>query len=221
MPPKNSKNKKKNKNKNKNKAKDKKKEEEEKIEELLKQLAMKDLQARFTDSYEKLESHRTSRNYYQLERDAYQTFYEIVKKEVKELQLQAKKVDIEKQNHEQQHRSEIRTYVYKVKYLENQHVNDKERVRRSGISGLNEAKEEQDQTSKNLRAGKLQLKLELKERELTNQQDIKDQKEKQNRALALMREEFEEKLTLLKDQYSSKLEALKDDLELRRKVSIS
>lgn len=210
-----------NRNRGRNTRRNQQQEKEHQMDELLKELSLRSLNARFKDSHDKLETQRTNRNYYQLERDAYQTFYEIVRKEVADLELKVKKVDIEKQNNESNHRSELRTYVYKVKYLENQHVNDKERCRRSGISQLNEAKDEQEQTSMNLRAGKLQLKLELKERELTNQQEIKEQKEKHSRALALMREEFEEKLITLKQKYATKLDALKDDLELRRKVCIA
>merc|ERR1719217_710082 len=76
------------------------------------------------------------RNYVQLERDTIQTFYDITKQEVLNLENQISKKDREMEQMEDNHRVEVRVYLQKVKHLEYEHKNNLESISIEGENFL-------------------------------------------------------------------------------------
>ncbi len=60
--------------------------------------------------------------------DTIQTFYDITKKEVRDLELSTMARDREMEVMEENHRVEVRVYVQKVKHLEYEHKNSLTRI---------------------------------------------------------------------------------------------
>ena len=119
------------KKKSKKKNKKNKKKEPEVVEDTTwDNVALHSLTAKFKETFEKLEQERGQRNYYQLQRDAYQTFYSIVKQDIRDLDLQIAQMDREKEDKMDGWRKQLKAYESKVKYQENNHGNDKERAQR-------------------------------------------------------------------------------------------
>ena len=135
---------------------------------------------------QQLEKAQLDRNYVQLERDTIQTFYDITKKEVSDLDLQVMQKDREMELMEDNHRVEVRVYIQKVKHLEYEHKNNIKRVKNEGTISLEEESDMHDTREDDLKKGKKSLKLECKERELANEDEIKQMKQAHEKNLMKM-----------------------------------
>jgi hypothetical protein len=169
---------------------------------------------------QQLEKAQLDRNYVQLERDTIQTFYDITKKEVSDLEMGIVSKDREMELREDNHRVEVRVYIQKVKHLEYEHKNAIKKVHRDGETMLVEEGDNHDGREHHLKKDKKDLRLELKERELENEDEIKTRKQADEKNLMKLREEFEKNIDALTDRCEVRVQQLKQDLELRRKVDI-
>merc|ERR1719424_2382715 len=121
---------------------------------------------------QQLEKAQLDRNYVQLERDTIQTFYDITKKEVHDLDLGIMAKDREMELMEDNHRVEVRVYIQKVKHLEYEHKNNIKRVNVEGDGALNEEGEAHLNREVELKKAKNEFKLTCKRQELRNQDEI-------------------------------------------------
>jgi len=169
---------------------------------------------------QQLEKAQLDRNYVQLERDTIQTFYDITKKEVHDLDLGIMAKDREMELMEDNHRVEVRVYIQKVKHLEYEHKNNIKRVHGDGHMAVEDEVYQHDLREDELKKGKKSLKLECKERELANEDEIKQLKAAYDKNVRKVREEFERGLEGLNSRQGERLQQSKEDLELRRKVDI-
>jgi hypothetical protein len=169
---------------------------------------------------QQLQKCQMDRNYVQLERDTIQTFYNISKKEMQDLQMGVMSKDREMELMEDNHRVEVRVYIQKVKHLEYEHKNNIKRVNQEGGSALNEEGESHFSREIELKKAKKSLKLECKERELANQDEILQTKQLHDKNLSKLREQFQKNLDGLQDRCEARVTQLREDLELRRKVDI-
>lgn len=156
----------------------------------------------------------------QLERDTIQTFYDITKNEVLEVERQIKAKDREMELMEDNHRVEVRVYLQKVKHLEYEHNENLKNITAESDALVKEEHGNHDDRSYELKNTKKALKLELAEREWSNAEEIKTLKQQHAKNLQKMREGFEAQLNELQDRCEGRLEQLEADLELRRKVHI-
>ncbi len=73
---------------------------------------------------QQLEKCQADRNWTQLERDTVQTFYDVTRHEVRDLEMSICSKDRAMELMEDNHRVEVRVYVQKVKHLEYEHKNN-------------------------------------------------------------------------------------------------
>ena len=73
---------------------------------------------------EELDREREERNYFQLERDKVNTFWEITKKQLDEKKSDLRNRDREMEEAEERHQVEIKVYKQKVKHLLYEHQNN-------------------------------------------------------------------------------------------------
>lgn len=121
---------------------------------------------------------------------------------------------------EENHRTEVRVYIQKVKHLEYEHKNNVKLVGEDGGDRLDDEKTQHSTREQMLKTAKTSLKLELKERELSNEDEIEQMKQAHEKNLSKLREEFERNVDELRHRCEQRLEQLLEDLELRRKVDI-
>ncbi|CAM9773491.1 unnamed protein product [Chrysoparadoxa australica] len=169
---------------------------------------------------QQLEKSMLDRNYVQLERDTIQTFYDITRQEVKDLEMAVMAKDRGMELMEDNHRVEVRVYVQKVKHLEYEHANNLNHIQSDSTNLKKEESDSHRQRELNLKRAKRELKAELAEREALNAEEIMAVKEAQNKNLIKMREGFETNLQDLRDRCQARLGQLEKDLELRRKVRV-
>ena len=73
---------------------------------------------------EELDREREERNYFQLERDKVNTFWEITKRQLEERKAELRNKDREMEEAEEHHQVEIKVYKQKVKHLLYEHQNN-------------------------------------------------------------------------------------------------
>ncbi|KAE9290223.1 Growth arrest-specific protein 8 [Phytophthora fragariae] len=169
---------------------------------------------------QQLEKAQVDRNYVQHERDTIESFYEITKQEIQDHENQIMAKDREMEIMEDNHRVEVRVYVQKVKHLDYEHKNNLKRVQASGTGHLDEERDLHEHRETVLRSTKQSLKLELKERDLSNEDEIEQMKQAHEKNLMKLREQFEKNNAALEGRCQQRLRELQESLELRRKVDI-
>ncbi|KAG5177420.1 growth-arrest-specific micro-tubule binding-domain-containing protein [Tribonema minus] len=169
---------------------------------------------------QQLEKSMLDRNYVQLERDTIQTFYDISRREARDLGMNIAAKDREMELMEDNHRVEVRVYMQKVKHLEYEHRNNLRAVEAEGASLLGDESAQHGERDADLKCAKHDLKRSLAERELLNAEEISQVKAAHLKNLTKMREGFDGSLAELRERCEARLAQLEMDLELRRKVDV-
>jgi len=167
-----------------------------------------------------LDKEREERNYFQLERDKINTFWEISKKELEDRKAELRNKDREMEELEERHQVEIKVYKQKVKHLLYEHQNNVAQLKEAGEMALKLQQEEHRTRESESKKDKRSLKLELKELELAHEDAIRDLKQENDKNITKMLQEYERMVKELQKKYEAKMKILRDDLELRRKVEI-
>ncbi|XP_050395538.1 dynein regulatory complex subunit 4 [Patella vulgata] len=169
---------------------------------------------------EELEREREERNYFQLERDKVNTFWEITKRQLEEKKAELRNKDREMEDAEERHQIEIKVYKQKVKHLLYEHQNNVSELKaESGVS-LKLAQDEHEGNETDLRKDKRALKVHLKEQELAHEDVIKNLKRSNDEEVTKLRTDFERQAREIEAKYEKKMRTLRDELDLRRKTEI-
>lgn len=169
---------------------------------------------------EQLDRERKERNFHQLERDRVHTFWDITQQKLIELQAQLRNKDREMEEAEERHQIEIKVYKQKVKHLMYEHQNNIAQLKAEGTVALKLAQDGNRSSEMELRKDKRNLKVELKEMELSHEDMIKTLKKKNDEDITNLQGEFERKAKEIEAKYEKKMKALRDELELKRKIEI-
>eukprot|EP00933_Yihiella_yeosuensis_P027197 TRINITY_DN2109_c0_g2_i1.p1 TRINITY_DN2109_c0_g2~~TRINITY_DN2109_c0_g2_i1.p1 ORF type:complete len:476 (+),score=139.97 TRINITY_DN2109_c0_g2_i1:86-1513(+) len=206
------------------KAKKKKKEEGagpvEEIPQDLKDLSVQNLRDRIDAFQYRFNKAAKDRNYMQLEKDMVNRFYEITKSEVKQIDAELLNMDRQMEMLERDHRVHIKVHEQKVQNLEYEHQQIKRQVDDGGDMDLQREREMHASQVNIMSQEKVDIKRELKEQQLENEDDVKMMRQGFAKSLSKLRETFEHNHQMLMDQYEEQVDQLKVDLELRRKVDI-
>lgn len=125
---------------------------------------------------EELDREREERNYFQLERDKVNTFWEITKRQLEEKKADLRNKDREMEDAEERHQIEIKVYKQKVKHLLYEHQNSVSELKAQNTVSLKMTQDEHRSEEGTLRKDKQELKVTLKDHELANANLIKDLK---------------------------------------------
>lgn len=160
------------------------------------------------------------RNYMQLEKDMVNRFYEITKQEVKQIEAELLNMDRQMEMLERDHRVHIKVHEQRVQNLEYEHKNAKGQVKNGGDMSIQQEREMHKDRVLQMNKEKLDIKRDLKEQQLENEDDVKMMCQGFAKSLMKLRETFEHNHKQLEKHYEQQVEELKIDLELRRKVEI-
>lgn len=169
---------------------------------------------------QQLDKSMLDRNYVQLERDSIQQFFDITRREAKELELAVQAKDQEMEILEDNHRVEMRVYQQKVKHLEYEHRNNIKSIVRDGTSLLEAEQVSHESKERELLRAKEQLKFEQMELELVNANKIAEIRQQSEKQLIKLRQQFDDGLMELTSRSEARLRQLEIDLELRRRVEV-
>ncbi|XP_060567310.1 dynein regulatory complex subunit 4-like [Ruditapes philippinarum] len=169
---------------------------------------------------EELDREREERNYFQLERDKVNTFWEITKRQLEEKKAELRNKDREMEDAEERHQIEIKVYKQKVKHLLYEHQNNISELKAEGAVAINLAQDDHRGEEMELRKDKRALKVSLKEQELSHEEIIKNLKRKHDETITELRSDFERQAREIEAKYEKKMRTLRDELDLRRKTEI-
>ncbi|KAJ3276767.1 Dynein regulatory complex subunit 4 [Terramyces sp. JEL0728] len=174
----------------------------------------------FQKLQEELAIERQERNYFQLERDRINNFWEITKNELQTTNAQLLNKDRELEEMEEKHQVEIKVYKQKVKHLLYEYQNNVAHLQADSERALQLDREQSLAKETQLKKDKRSLKLELKEFELSHEDIIKNLKQRNDQEITLMRGDFERQAKELHSKYDKKLRVIREELELKRKNEI-
>jgi len=169
---------------------------------------------------QQLEKSMLDRNYVQLERDSIQEYFEITRREVRELELSITAKDKEMELLEDNHRVEIRVYQQKVKHLEYEHRNNIKGIIQDGTGSLEVESSNHADKERELLRMKEQMKFEQMELELVNTSKVAEVRQQHEKQLIKLRQQFDDGLAELVARCEGRLTQLETDLELRRRVEV-
>ena len=178
------------------------------------------LEGRIKEMTVDLNKLQIERNYMQLERDTISTFYDITRKEVKELDLEIMAKDREMESMEENHQVEIKVYIQKVKHLEYEHRTNSKKVKKDGEAAKLREADEFRQRNVLLRKKKRSLATRIREQDGVQAVEITDIRKHNRNNLEQLRLQFQENLTNLEATYEQKVKDLESALELQRGVEI-
>jgi len=184
------------------------------------EMSKEQLEEHITRLREELEREREERNYFQLERDKVNTFWEITKRQLEEKKAELRNKDREMEDAEERHQIEIKVYKQKVKHLLYEHQNNISELKAEGTAALKQAQDEHQGNELDLRKDKRSLKVELKEQELAHEDIIKNLKRTHDEEVTNLRGDFERNAREIEQKYERKMRVLRDELDLRRKTEI-
>lgn len=193
---------------------------EEQIPTEFKELSIPNLRDRIEAFQYRFNKAAKDRNYMQLEKDMVNRFYEITKSEVKQIEAELLNMDKQMEILERDHRVLIKVYEQKVQNREYEHKETKRQVHDGGAMDLQKEREVHSEHVLAMNKEKLDIKRDLKEQQLENEDDVKMMRQGFAKSLQKLRDTFEHNHSLLMEQYEEQVEQLKVDLELRRKVEI-
>jgi len=169
---------------------------------------------------EELDREREERNYFQLERDKVNTFWEITKRQFEERKADLRNKEREMEEAEERHQVEIKVYKQKVKHLLYEHQNNITELKAESAVALKLAQDDHNDNECELRKDKRNLKVELKEQELGNEDVMKTLIRRKDEQITTLRNDFERQAKEIESKYERKMRMLRDELELRRKTEI-
>jgi hypothetical protein len=163
---------------------------------------------------------RRHRNYYQLEKDQVQQYYDIVQDEVSKTESHLRNIEAQMERMQDTHRNDIRIYLQKVIHLEYEHENNIHSVHAQADADKEHEQKQHEQNKTDLKELKLSLKHNLAKTDIQHEEEIKRAKEVERKEMQKLREQFERNYQDLLSNYEQRLSNLKDDLELRKKMEI-
>ncbi|XP_066541477.1 dynein regulatory complex subunit 4 [Hoplias malabaricus] len=169
---------------------------------------------------EELDREREERNYFQLERDKIHTFWEITKRQLEEKKADLRNRDREIEEAEERHQVEIKVYKQKVKHLLYEQQNNIAELKTEGVYATKLMQKEHAELENELRKGMRNLKVEIKEKELSDENQRKSLELKHDEEITKLRNYFERQVQEIEAKYEKKMQVLRQEQDLRRKTEI-
>jgi len=169
---------------------------------------------------DELDREREERNYFQLERDKINTFWEITKKQLEESRAAMRNKDREMEEMEEKHAVEIKVYKQKVKHLLYEHQNQITELKTDAAMNQRLARDEMTEESTTLRRDKRDLKVAMKEQELDHVAAVKQLQLEYDKKMTELYEQKEEQAREIRQKYEHMMDALQQDMNLQRKAEI-
>ncbi|KAL7055391.1 hypothetical protein AAHC03_022606 [Spirometra sp. Aus1] len=169
---------------------------------------------------EEMEREREERNYFQLERDKINTFWEVTKKQLEARNAELRLKSREMEEAEERHLLELKVYKQKVKHLLFEHQNSIAEDKQEMVSALRLAEESFGEQKSMLVQDKRLLKVSLKESQLAKEDMMRKMKLTHEEQFHKLREDFERQLEENRRQNQEKMKKLQESMELQRKTEL-
>eukprot|EP00041_Stephanoeca_diplocostata_P017209 m.343109 g.343109 ORF g.343109 m.343109 type:complete len:483 (+) comp20626_c1_seq3:127-1575(+) len=183
-------------------------------------LSIEELREQITATKKELDIEREDRNYFQLERDKINSFWEITKRQHEECKADLRNKDRELEEAAERHAVEIKVYKQKVKHLLYENQTQIHELKTDTAVSRRLAANDQRASEAQLNEDKRGLKMELKHTELEHEAMLKNLQLEYDKKMTSLRDDLQRTAVDMRRKYETKMDLLRDELELRRKVEI-
>ncbi|KAJ3641228.1 hypothetical protein Zmor_027743 [Zophobas morio] len=170
---------------------------------------------------EENEREREERNFFQLERDKLRTFWEITKNELEEARAKLRNKDRQIEEAAEKNEDELKFYKQKVKHLQYEHQNSLTECKAEALVSLKMAQDDHTEQERELLKDKRDLKAQIREQEMTHQDQTKSLKLQHSEEISNIRTQFEQKEKELELKYEKKFADLKQELNTKHTMEMS
>ncbi|XP_030581957.1 dynein regulatory complex subunit 4 isoform X2 [Archocentrus centrarchus] len=165
---------------------------------------------------EELNREREERNYFQLERDKINSFWEVTVRKQEEVEAELKKVDKDMEEAEARHQLDVKVYKQKIKHLQHEHLNVITELKSDSLAASEVLEKEQEQLEAELRKT---IRVDIQE--LNIEQFDKELELKHNEEMTARRNHLEKLLTETTALCEKRMHVLQQDLDKVTKSQIS
>eukprot|EP00998_Keelungia_sp_KM082_P001725 NODE_1206_length_1425_cov_91.479199_g1195_i0.p1 GENE.NODE_1206_length_1425_cov_91.479199_g1195_i0~~NODE_1206_length_1425_cov_91.479199_g1195_i0.p1 ORF type:complete len:452 (+),score=164.14 NODE_1206_length_1425_cov_91.479199_g1195_i0:57-1412(+) len=160
------------------------------------------------------------RNYFQLERDKINAFWEITKKELENVNAELRNKGREIEEMHERHQVEMKVYKQKARHLLYEHNQQIAQLKTEAERALKNKLEEHRSKEADLKSDKLSLRKEWKEQQLQHDEQLRRMRQDQDRELTMLKSQFERNMKEMQMKYEKRIKNLREEMELKRKAEI-
>jgi myosin heavy subunit len=160
------------------------------------------------------------RNFFQLERDKINAFWEITKKESENVKAELRNKDREIEEMHERHQVEMKVYKQKVRHLLYEHKVQIAELKTESERALKNKLEEHREKEADLKRDKRDLKKEKDSQELEHDEQIHRMRQDHDKELTLQMQRFERNIKEMQMKYEKRIKNLREEMELKRKAEI-
>ncbi|KEG12752.1 T-lymphocyte triggering factor [Trypanosoma grayi] len=161
------------------------------------------------------------RNYYQVERDKVNSYWEVTKAEVENHRYAVLNAEAGLEEMERAHQVEMKVYKQKVRHLLYEHKTKVKLCKEESDRLLKEAEERHQKQMSDIRAKLVEQGKQIEEAAGNHEMRIEEQRDSHHYMVAVTKKQSHEKdIARQQAMYDAKLKSLRDELELRRRAEI-
>ncbi|XP_053194779.1 dynein regulatory complex subunit 4-like [Scomber japonicus] len=169
---------------------------------------------------EELDREREERSYFQLERDKVQAFWEISKRNLEETQAELRSKRREREEAEERHRVEITVYKQKLKHVLSEQHEAVSELKIDGVSSTALIQNQHAESELRLRRDAHALQADVRERELHNQDCIKELKLKHQVELMELTNDYDKRVREIEERYHRKMQSMTEAENKKRRAEV-
>ncbi|VVC93559.1 unnamed protein product [Leptidea sinapis] len=170
---------------------------------------------------EELDKEREERNYFQLERDKIRTFWEITRQQLEEAKAELRNKERATEEAQEENEALLETEKQKIKHLKYEQQAAAAALRAENLVALKSAKEEYTEQEIELLHDKRVIRQEMREKQLSAQDELRRAKLIHAEELSKVRAEFEERARQIEDKADKKLHETKVELTVKHRTEIA
>ncbi|XP_062282487.1 dynein regulatory complex subunit 4-like [Scomber scombrus] len=169
---------------------------------------------------EELDREREERSYFQLERDKVQAFWEICKRNLEETQAELRNRRREREEAEERHRVEITVYKQKLKHVLSEQHDAVSELKIDGVSSTALIQNQHAESELRLRREAHDLQGDVREKELHNQDCIKELKLKHQVELMELTNDYDKRVREIEVRYHRKMQSMTEAENKKRRAEV-
>jgi len=160
------------------------------------------------------------RNFFQLERDKINAFWEITRKELENVKAELRNKDREIEEMHERHQVEMKVYKQKVRHLLYEHKVQIAELKTESERALKNKLEEHREKEADLKRDKRDLKTERDSQQLEHEEQVHRLKQDNDKEMTLQMQNFERNMKEMQMKYEKRIKNLREEMEIKRKTEI-
>lgn len=169
---------------------------------------------------EELDKERKERNYFQVERDKIQAFWDTCEKTLEDTQDDLRKICRETQEAEERHQAEVTAYKQKLKHILSEHnaaIND---LKTQGVVSSMWIQKQHTKSERELTKEIHDLQADISEKQLSANSYIDEMKRRHQFELNELSSDYDSRISEIENKYDRQMELMKDEGDKKSELTI-